>query len=214
MERNTLYVAYGSNLNVRQMGQRCPTAEVYGVGRIPGYRLAFKALGSYAYATIEPCQGGYVPVAVWSIGVADEGRLDRYEGYPTHYGKETVEVSMGDSVIRGMVYVMNERAVPALPGRGYFDCILSGYRDFGLEEQKLYDAWYRVEADAHTGDSPLRFYRQKCGLTQKQLAETSGVSVKSIQNYECGERDIRSGRADTILRLAQALEVSPYLLLR
>lgn len=32
-----LYVAYGSNLNIRQMKYRCPTAKLYGVGTIEDY---------------------------------------------------------------------------------------------------------------------------------------------------------------------------------
>ena len=64
MAKYTLYVAYGSNLNVSQMGQRCPDAEVYGVGRIEDYRLVFKGLGVYSYATIEPCDGEYVKMDI------------------------------------------------------------------------------------------------------------------------------------------------------
>lgn len=212
MKKNTLYVAYGSNLNLIQMGQRCPTAAVYGIGRITDYRLTFKALGAYAYATIEPCQGEYVPVAVWKIGVADESSLDRYEGYPTHYKKEMVEVVLEDSVIMGMVYIMNELAVPAFPTQGYFECIMSGYRSLHLEEQKLLDAWYGVKGETLATGSALKYHRQKRGLTQRQLAEISGVSLKSIENYEQGERSIARARADTLLRLAQALGVTPYLL--
>lgn len=212
MKKSTLYVAYGSNLNLSQMGQRCPTAEVYGIGRIEDYRLTFKALGTYAYATIERCRGEYVPVAVWKIGVADEDSLDRYEGFPTHYTKEMVEVVLEDSAIQGMVYIMNKRAVPALPTQGYFECILSGYHSLHLEEQKLLEAWYGVKGDVFTTGGALKYHRQKKGFTQRQLAEVSGVSLKSIQNYEEGERSIVRARADTLLALAKALEVSPYLL--
>lgn len=212
MNRDTLYVAYGSNLNMVQMAQRCPTAEVYGVGRIEDYRLTFKAFGIYAYATIEPCKGEHVPIAVWRIGIADERCLDLYEGYPTHYTKKMIEVVMEGSVMEGMVYIMNQRAVPALPSNSYFECVLSGYQSFGFDEQTLFNARHRIKADVEQVHHSLQFYRHKRGLTQRQLAEESGVSVKSIQNYECGDRDIKRARADTLLRLAQVLEVSPYLL--
>ena len=36
------YVAYGSNLNIRQMKHRCPTAKLYGTGEIKDYELQFK----------------------------------------------------------------------------------------------------------------------------------------------------------------------------
>ena len=182
MAKNTLYVAYGSNLNVMQMGQRCPDAEVYGVGRIEGYRLVFKALGEYAYATIEPCKDEYVPVAVWSISVRDEFRLDRYEGYPTHYTKQTIEVILSDgSIIEGMVYIMNTNAVSKVPTRSYFDCVLIGYGNFELDVQKLYQAWLLADGGSDRGSSTLKYYRERRGLTQAQLAKRAKVGLGSIQ---------------------------------
>ncbi|MEY8331483.1 gamma-glutamylcyclotransferase family protein [Lachnospiraceae bacterium 48-33] len=85
MEHSLYYIAYGSNLNIRQMEARCPSARVHHVGRIPDYELVFKALGVCAYATIKPCKGVYVAVAVWRISPQDELNLDRYEGFPSHY---------------------------------------------------------------------------------------------------------------------------------
>lgn len=214
MVKNTLYIAYGSNLNVAQMGQRCPDAEVYGVGRIADYRLAFKALGAYAYATIEPCRGEYVPVAVWQIGVADEGCLDRYEGYPTHYTKEITEVMLVDSAIRGMAYVMNRRAVHALPTSAYFESIRSGYHHFRLDEEKLFEARCRVGQDTPNDCGTLKYYRHKKGLTQAQLAERTKLSISRIQKYESGERNIRNASAEAVIKLAEVLEVAPAFLLQ
>lgn len=156
MGKGTLYVAYGSNLNLSQMEARCPGARVLGAGKILGCRLAFKRLGVCAYATIEPCEGEYVPVGVWEISGRNEAALDSYEGVPTHYNKETIEVEMDEGSVRGMVYVMNQRAVPALPGQGYFMGILEGYRSFGLEEGKLFEAWYRAGGDTSMSCGTLR----------------------------------------------------------
>lgn len=38
----TLYIAYGSNLNLPQMAKRCPTAEVVGASRLKNYELLFR----------------------------------------------------------------------------------------------------------------------------------------------------------------------------
>ena len=62
-----LYVAYGSNLNIRQMKYRCPDAKLYGTGVIEDYALQFKGLPHGAFATIAPKEGAFVPVAVWEI---------------------------------------------------------------------------------------------------------------------------------------------------
>ena len=133
MAQSTLYISYGSNLNIRQMSFRCPDAEAVGTGVIPDYRLTFKALGASAFATIEPCEGESVPVAVWQISRRDEAALDRYEGYPTHYTREQMDVLMDDGEsINGLVYVMSPRAVPRLPSQGYFEAVLSYQQYHGL----------------------------------------------------------------------------------
>lgn len=211
-DRNTFYIAYGSNLNVEQMQHRCPTATVYGKGKIMDYRLTFKTMGACAYATIEPCEGDYVPVAVWCIQGKDEKSLDRYEGYPLHYKKGTVKVVLDYETIIGMVYIMNHKAVYALPDRRYFSSVESGYQSFGLDKSKLHRAWCRIETGYDGCSEILRFYRRKIGLTQIQLAEQTGIPVRSIQKYESGERMLEKAHADAVLRLADVLGISPYLL--
>ena len=64
------YLAYGSNLNVRQMALRCPTAKPVGSAVIKDYELLFKGSKTGAYLTIEPKSGAEVPVAVWSVELA------------------------------------------------------------------------------------------------------------------------------------------------
>lgn len=210
--KNTFYIAYGSNLNIVQMQHRCPTAKIYGKGKLMDYRLTFKTMGACAYATIEPCEGEYVPVAVWCIQGEDEKSLDRYEGYSSHYKKDTVEVVLDCETIEGMVYVMNHKAVYALPDRRYFACVESGYQSFGLDKTKLYRAWCRIETGHDRGSEILKFYRKKAGLTQKQLAEQTGIPVRSIQKYESGERMLEKAHADVVLRLADVLGIPPHLL--
>ena len=42
-------------------------------------------------------------------------------------------------------------------------------------------------------------------MTQRQLAEIAGVSVRLLQDYEQGRRDINSAEAATVTILASAL---------
>ena len=62
-----LYIAYGSNLNLNQMKYRCPTAKLVGKGTIENYELQFKGMPNCSYATIAPCIGKSVPVALWNF---------------------------------------------------------------------------------------------------------------------------------------------------
>ena len=74
--KQTIYLAYGSNLNLRQMAYRCPTAEVIGPAELNGYDLKFRGDDGHAVATVESGDGS-VPALLWQIGAKDELALDR-----------------------------------------------------------------------------------------------------------------------------------------
>lgn len=76
MEEN-LYFAYGSNLDLEQMAQRCPDAEIVGPVRLENYELRFRGSG---FATVAPKKGSTVHGLVWKITPNCEQSLDRYEG--------------------------------------------------------------------------------------------------------------------------------------
>lgn len=208
MEHNPYYIAYGSNLNIRQMEARCLSAKVHHVGRIPDYELVFKALGVCAYATIKPCKGAYVPVAVWRISLQDERNLDRYEGFPSHYYKKTLIVETGGDILEGMAYIMNEKAVYRLPSKQYYQVVAEGYHNFGLEEIVLQEAIYKTDKMGMSEDNMLRFYRNMYGLTQMELAVQSGVSVRNIQKYESDGQFLLNAKVDTVVKLAKTLKIS------
>lgn len=51
----------------------------------------------------------------------------------------------------------------------------------------------------------LKRIREVLTLSQSKLAEASGVSVRMIQHYEQGVKDLNKAQAITVYRLAQAL---------
>jgi gamma-glutamylcyclotransferase (GGCT)/AIG2-like uncharacterized protein YtfP len=132
---NKLYIAYGSNLNLEQMVNRCPTAKAVGVSKINNYRLLFRGAHAGAVATIEPYKGGSVPVLIWEITSADEAALDRYEGWPYLYRKEILKVKLGGKYVTAMVYIMNEGRPFGQPSCYYYSTILDGYKsaDFNID---------------------------------------------------------------------------------
>ena len=140
------YIAYGSNLNLRQMKMRCPTAKVMGTAVIKDYELLFKGSKTGSYLTIEPKAGASVPVAVWETTADDELALDRYEGYPTFYYK--AEMTLPITGIKSgkvrkrkvYVYIMHEERQIGMPTMRYVKTCLDGYRAFGFDENILYDA--------------------------------------------------------------------------
>lgn len=61
--------------------------------------------------------------------------------------------------------------------------------------------------------SQLRRLRAYAGLSQRMLAEASGVPIRQIQLFEQGERSINRTQAETLVQLANALKCSPAELL-
>lgn len=51
----------------------------------------------------------------------------------------------------------------------------------------------------------LKRIREKSGISQAKLAEISGVSIRMIQKYEQGDRDINKAQALTVWKLAEVL---------
>jgi gamma-glutamylcyclotransferase (GGCT)/AIG2-like uncharacterized protein YtfP len=140
MKRNRLYIAYGSNLNLPQMAMRCPSARVVGATLMRNWRLLFRGAREGAVATREPCRGESVPVLVWAITPQDEAALDRYEGWPYLYRKESVRVTLNGKQVRAMVYIMNEGRPLGEPSPRYFVTILDGYLTAGFDPDVLVKA--------------------------------------------------------------------------
>ena len=131
--KTTLYIAYGSNLNLGQMAHRCPTATVVGTTELKGYDLLFRGGRRGAVATVEPLEGGKVPVLLWKLQSRDEHALDVYEGWPNFYRKETHDVKIGGKTVPAMVYVMNDGHGYGEPSGYYLDTIREGYESAGFD---------------------------------------------------------------------------------
>ena len=130
MRKYKYYVAYGSNLNKRQMMMRCPGAKPVGTGFIKGYELLFKGSKTGAYLTIEKKKGGRVPIAIWKVTKEDELSLDRYEGYPNFYYKADLKIKLDEKEIDAFVYIMHEYRQLGVPSDYYVETCLRGYLDF------------------------------------------------------------------------------------
>ena len=138
MKKPRLYVAYGSNLNKRQMSYRCPGAKVITTGIIENHRLVYRGSKTGAYATIIPCEGESVQVAIWQINKTHEIALDRYEGFPSFYYKKMINVKAFNGYnFEAMVYIMRDDAPVGRPSEYYLDVCAEGYLDCGLDMTKF-----------------------------------------------------------------------------
>ena len=137
--KEKIYIAYGSNLNLKQMQRRCPDAKVLKTAMLQDYELEFRGV-----ATIIPKKGASIPVLLWKISPQDEKNLDRYEGFPHLYRKEEYELDLNGQKITGMAYVMNGGQISA-PDFYYYSVILQGYRENHLNQEFLDKAVHNAE---------------------------------------------------------------------
>lgn len=139
-----LYGAYGSNLNIDQMSRRCPGASVFGHASLKDWQLCFKRSGSGAYLSIEPAPGIEVPIGVWEIDEQAEAALDRYEGFPRFYRKETMIMPVVHDALTEdqevMIYIMNDDRPRGIPSLDYLEVCQKGYEDFWFDQAILTDA--------------------------------------------------------------------------
>lgn len=146
--REKLYIAYGSNLNLRQMQYRCRTARVVGTSEVKDHELLFRG-GSHAVATIEPAEGKSVPVLLWTIRPGDEKALDAYEGFPRFYDKQMLDVVVDGHPMSAMAYVMTGGHVAGTPSQSYLNTIAEGYRSAGFDLDVLRAALRRSNEIHH-----------------------------------------------------------------
>ena len=131
MSKKQLYIAYGSNINLEQMAYRCPHSKVVGTSEIKGYELEFREV-----ATIVPKENMVVPVLIWELDDRDLSILNRYEGHPHLYRQEKMPFELNGKSCEGMAYLMN-RGTISPPSPQYYNTILQGYRENGLDETYL-----------------------------------------------------------------------------
>ncbi|MGI6175201.1 MAG: gamma-glutamylcyclotransferase family protein [Christensenellales bacterium] len=147
--RKRLYFAYGSNINLDQMAGRCPNAVPIMPVTLRGYALSFR--GMSGVATILPKKGAKVHGLLWDLTPICEQSLDRYEGYPHLYNKESVVVvnEKDNTGYRVMAYIMApaHAKIPQEPTSWYFNGILDGYRQNGIPIQPLYEALHTTRKD-------------------------------------------------------------------
>ena len=130
------YFAYGSNLNRKQMLERCPDSKPKFVATLPNYKLVFVGWARQwrgGVATIKRFRGEKVPGAVYEVSDRDLRRLDTYEGHPGNYNRLNVTVFDEDGEpIEAITYIKSGQSEETPPSREYLTVIQQGYRDWEI----------------------------------------------------------------------------------
>lgn len=127
------YFAYGSNLNRKQMLERCPGAKPLFKATLPNFKLIFTGwtrrcrggVASIKHFTDEKITGG-----IYEISEKDLKELDKFE---VGYNRINVTVfSQYDEPIKAITYIRVEQSDETKPSPEYLAVIQQGYRDWGL----------------------------------------------------------------------------------
>ncbi len=127
------YFAYASNLNQKQMKERCPDSKPLFVVTLPNYKLVFcnwsrKWRGGVA--SIMSSRGDRVRGAIYEVS---EACLKRLDGFEQGYSRYKVTVFNEDSEpLEAITYVIAGRLEEAKPSPEYLAVVQQGLRDWRL----------------------------------------------------------------------------------
>jgi phage replication-related protein YjqB (UPF0714/DUF867 family)/gamma-glutamylcyclotransferase (GGCT)/AIG2-like uncharacterized protein YtfP len=128
--RRHSYFAYGSNLSVGQMAQRCPDAGNPRRAVLADHDWLINQRG---VATVEPLDGTQVHGVIWDVSDHDLAHLDRAESVPAHYRRAQMTVQTENGPSDAWVYI-DHRVNPGPPRPGYLERIIDGALHHGLPQ--------------------------------------------------------------------------------
>ena len=130
------YFAYASNLNRKQMLERCPDSKPKFIATLHNYKLVFVGWSRQwrgGTASIKPFRDEKVHGAIYEITEQCLRQLDKYEGYPDKYNRLNVTVFDEDSEpIEAITYIKAGQLEETQPSKEYLAVIQQGYRDWRL----------------------------------------------------------------------------------
>jgi gamma-glutamylcyclotransferase (GGCT)/AIG2-like uncharacterized protein YtfP len=131
------YLAYGMNTNLGSMMYRSPASKSLGKVTLADHAFKFKH-----HADAEYLPGASMECAIWSITDDCERSLDNLEGYPYYYEKKMVPVEFQGKIVEAMIYYMvSDYKTPSRPSQNYYDMVLQGYHQHGMDTNILHRAY-------------------------------------------------------------------------
>ena len=113
--------------------------------------LLYTSFRGNGVATVIPKENSIVWGLLWSITPLCENNLDKYEGYPHYYHKANVTVidpKTGEKYDTIMMYEMDQKYIkPAIPTIGYYNSIVQGYIQNGIDDRPLYESLKKVKRE-------------------------------------------------------------------
>ena len=126
--------AYGANLDIETMRDRCPDAQLIGKGDLVGYRFITNRNGVASIVeSVQDCVHGLI----WKLSQEDEDFLDLFEGVKGGwYHKRKVMVHCAEREMECMVYIASDQT-PGKPVEDYFNTIVSNCIRHGFPKKYI-----------------------------------------------------------------------------
>ncbi len=129
-DKNIFYFAYGSNMNLDTMISRCGKNNFVGFGAyLNDYNFYFYSRG---YANIKPVKPSIVQGVLYKINQQCLNGLDRAEGYPNLYQRQTVKIKNRLGDFDAQVYIVQNDNTTGFPTETYFNTVIDGAIQYGL----------------------------------------------------------------------------------
>jgi len=138
-----LYFSYGSNMSIRRLQARTPSARLVGSAVLRQYRLMFhkysendgsgkcdaEQIGNPNHAVIG---------VVFEIAMVEKALLDRFEGLGYGYDEKSVTVEMlGGGTLQALTYYATRTRSGLQPFHWYKEHVLTGARENGLPDEYI-----------------------------------------------------------------------------
>jgi len=133
-----LYFAYGSNMNHRQMKERCPNAHFLRRAYLEDYKFVYDGWSKNRkspVANVILTKGSKTWGGLFDISDGDLVTLDHCEGYPTAYERAKLNIKDDkNNLYKAIVYFRTGKEL-GKPSKEYRQTITQGARDCSLPEE-------------------------------------------------------------------------------
>lgn len=137
------YFAYGSNMNLKQMSERCPGGYIF-LKRafLKGYRFVYDGFsnlrkGAVANIIETGDENDIVWGGLFEIDSKCLSNLDHYEGYPRVYNRKDITVQDDEgNQYKAIVYFRTGKD-ESKPSESYKKIVINGARDCGLPDEYI-----------------------------------------------------------------------------
>ncbi len=135
-----LYFAYGSNMNHKQMAERCPGSCFVKRVYLEGYKFIYDGYSNTrkgAVANIIEENGNIVWGGLFEIKEDDLRSLDRYEGYPKSYDRKIEKLidGVGDVYDAWIYFRIGQKQ--GQPSEDYRNIVIKGAYDCNLYQEYI-----------------------------------------------------------------------------